>query len=174
MNGDGNGWAVGPDGMKMWGRYGAAGLLLMAEQDGAGPDASPEVLMQHRALWTNVGGTWALPGGALDSHETPVEAAVREASEECSLAPELVRVVHTEITAGPFAPDPDRPELAGGWTYTTVIARTRDGSRLRTFPNEESLELRWVPLDQLESLPLMPAFEASLPRLREIIGGLRD
>ncbi len=186
MNGDGNGWAAGPGDVKVWGRHGAAGLLLLAEPDTAGgadtsgtaktakePVAGPEVLMQHRALWTNAGGTWALPGGARDSHESPAEAAVREAVEECSLDPRLIEVLHEEVTAGPFPPDPRRPELAGNWTYTTVIARTSHGRRLLIHPNEESLELRWVPLDDLESLPLMPAFRKSLRGLRKIVDGLR-
>lgn len=169
MNGDGNGWAAGPGGVKVWGRYGAAGLLLLAEPDAAGV----EVLMQHRAPWTNAGGTWALPGGARDSHETTAEAALREAVEECSLDPGLIDVLHEEVTAGPFPADPEQPDLAGDWTYTTVIARTSHGRRLLTHANEESLELRWMPLDEIDSLPLMPAFQKSLPGLREIIAGLR-
>ncbi|HHU67972.1 NUDIX hydrolase [Corynebacterium sp.] len=166
MIGDGNGWAAGP-GAKVWGRFGAAGLMLLA-----GEGADPLVLMQHRALWTNNGGTWALPGGARDSHETVVEAAVREAVEECSLEPSLIEVLHEEVTAGPFPADPEQPELAGGWTYTTVIARTTTGGPLKTFPNEESVELRWVRLSELYELPLMPAFASSLPGLVQAIRSL--
>jgi ADP-ribose pyrophosphatase YjhB (NUDIX family) len=40
------------------------------------------VLLQHRAPWSHQGGTWGLPGGARDSHETPEQAAVREIAEE--------------------------------------------------------------------------------------------
>src|SRR5699024_10964978 len=81
MRGDGDGWAVGPDGRRHWGRYGAAGLLLRAP----GGDGRPQVLLQHRAAWSHEGGTWSIPGGARDSHEGAVEAAVREAGEECGL-----------------------------------------------------------------------------------------
>lgn len=165
MIGDGNGWAAGP-GARVWGRFGAAGLMLLAAE---GREGDPLVLMQHRALWTNNGGTWALPGGARDSHETVVEAAVRETVEECSLEPSLIEVLHEQVTAGPFPADPAQPELAGGWTYTTVIARTTTGGPLRTFPNEESVELRWVRLSELSDLPLMPAFAKSLPELVQAI-----
>lgn len=168
MIGDGNGWAAGP-GARVWGRFGAAGLMLLAAE---GDPADPLVLMQHRALWTNNGGTWALPGGARDSHETVQEAAVREAVEECSLEPSLIEVLHEEVTAGPFPADPEQPELAGGWTYTTVLARTVTGESLRTFPNEESVELRWVRLSELPDLPLMPAFASSLPGLVQAIRSL--
>lgn len=131
------------------------------------------VLMQHRAVWTNNGGTWALPGGARDSHESTAEAAVRETVEECSIDPSLVEVLHEVVTAGPYPADPRHPELAGGWTYTTVIARTTTGRTLRTFGNEESLDLRWVPLSGVGELPLMPAFAAALPGLVQEIGRLR-
>ena len=52
----GDAWVEGPDGTRYWGRYGAAGLLIV----------SPgfEVLLQHRAAWSHFGGTWGMPGGA--------------------------------------------------------------------------------------------------------------
>lgn len=161
MSGDGNGWAAGPAGAKVWGRFGAAGLFLVVDLP-----AGPELLMQHRALWTNAGGTWALPGGARDSQETPVEAAIREAGEETGIDAADIEVLHSQVTAGPFPMDPERPTLPGGWTYTTVIARTLDNSRLATVRNEESVELRWVALDSVEELPLLPAFARALPDLR--------
>ena len=66
-HGDGNGWVVSAEGARRWGRFGAAGLLLRAA-DPSDP-ATPLVLLQHRAVWTASGDTWALPGGARDSHE---------------------------------------------------------------------------------------------------------
>ena len=69
-SGDGNGWVVCALGHRHWGRFGAAGLLLT---DGR------RVLLQHRAAWTHEGDTWAVPGGARDSHEDPITAALREA-----------------------------------------------------------------------------------------------
>lgn len=156
MKGDGNGWAAAPNGAKVWGRHGAAGLLLYAPR-------TCELLLQHRAMWTNEGGTWALPGGARDSHEDATQAALREAHEETGIEEKDVRVLASVVTAGPFEPDPERPELAGGWTYTTVIAETRTGFTLPTAPNDESLELRWVRRDAVPGFPLLPAFEASFP-----------
>ena len=64
--------------------HGAAGLLLRAPR----PDGTPAVLLQHRAPWSHQGGTWGLPGGARDSHETAEQAAVREAHEEAGLPSE--------------------------------------------------------------------------------------
>lgn len=154
VHGDGDGWVVSDSGMPYWGRYGAAGLLLRAPR----PDGTPAVLLQHRAPWSHQGGTWGLPGGARDSHETPEETAVREAHEEAGLPGERVRVRATMVTAKILG--------TGGthWTYTTVIADA--GELLRTVPNQESAELRWVGEDEVAHLPLHPGFAASWQRLR--------
>lgn len=153
MRGDGDGFVVSDSGTAYWGRHGAAGLLLRAPQH----DGSAAVLLQHRAPWSHQGGTWGLPGGARDSHETVEQAAVREAHEEAGLTAELLTVRTTVVTA-----------TASGstWTYTTVIADAPE--LLETVPNRESAELRWVAEDDVAELPLHPGFEASWARLREV------
>ena len=150
MRGDGDGWAVGPDGEKRWGRHGAAGLLLRAPL----PDGRPAVLLQHRAAWSHQGGTWALPGGARDSHESTVDAAVREAHEETGIEVASVTVRAERVTSG----------LAGGWTYTTVVADAVE--TLVTSLNQESTELRWVPEPDVETMPLHSGFAEAWPSLR--------
>ncbi|OBH87445.1 DNA mismatch repair protein MutT [Mycobacterium scrofulaceum] len=154
MQGDGDGWVVSDSGAHYWGRFGAAGLLLRAPR----PDGTPAVLLQHRAVWSHQGGTWGLPGGARDSHETPEETAVREAHEEAGLPGELLTVRSTVVTA----------EVAGlggaRWTYTTVVADAAE--QLSTVPNRESAEMRWVAEDEVADLPLHPGFAASWQRLR--------
>ncbi|MEJ5998834.1 NUDIX hydrolase [Corynebacterium sp. H130] len=161
MYGDGDGWSAGPDGTRRWGKYGAAGLFLYAER-------THTVLMQHRAYWTASGGMWGIPGGARDSHESAVDAALREAHEETGVSVVPVQVIGSAVTAGPYPADPDRPELSGNWTYTTVVAKAP--VELEVESDEESLELRWVPVDQLEELDLLPAFIDALPIIREILG----
>ncbi|MCQ9352520.1 NUDIX domain-containing protein [Corynebacterium sp. 153RC1] len=138
-------WVVGPDGKKRWGKYGAAGLLLVA--DG-------HVLLQHRAAWTADGGTWALPGGALEFGETAVEAACREAYEEAQVRD--FRVVGERVTA-----------VHGSWTYTTVIAVA--DHLLETVANEESLELKWVAVEDVASYPLLEAFAKAWPELQRLV-----
>jgi 8-oxo-dGTP diphosphatase len=154
VHGDGDGWVISDSGAHYWGRYGAAGLLLRAPQ----PDGTPAVLLQHRAVWSHQGGTWSLPGGARDSHESAEETAVREAREEAGLAAERLTVRATVVTA----------EVAGvsgvRWTYTTVVADA--GELLHTVPNRESTELRWVDEDEVAELALHPGFAASWQRLR--------
>jgi 8-oxo-dGTP diphosphatase len=157
VRGDGDGWVVSDTGSYHWGTHGAAGLLLRAPQ----PDGTPAVLLQHRAPWSHQGGTWGLPGGARDSHETAEDAAKREADEEAGLASEQIAVRATVVTAEVLGARGER------WTYTTVVA---DASELLpTVPNHESAEMRWVGEDEVAELPLHPGFAASWHRLRAVL-----
>ena len=112
------------------------------------------MLLQHRAGWTAQGGTWGIPGGARDSHETPAQAAVRESVEECAIDPQRINVVEELVTT-------DLPE----WSYTTVIALCE--APLAVTANEESEELRWVPLAEISGFALHPGFAASLSNVLE-------
>ncbi|MGB3698476.1 MAG: NUDIX hydrolase [Gordonia sp. (in: high G+C Gram-positive bacteria)] len=149
MRGDGDGWVFDADGARYWGRHGAAGLLLCAPVDGG-----VAVLLQHRAIWSHQGGTWGLPGGARDSHESVEQAAVREAGEEAGIRDSDVRVVESIMTH----------RAPGGWSYTTVIAQA--DSPVATVGNGESTELRWVPVDEVADLALHPGLAEAWPGLR--------
>lgn len=150
MRGDGDGWSVTDDGTRRWGRHGAAGLLLRAP----GPDGASRVLLQHRAAWSHHGDTWGLPGGARDSHESVVEAALREAEEEAGVGSDDVRVRAELRTAG----------TDDGWSYTTVLADTP--APLALTPNGESAALAWVAEDEVGARALHPSFALSWPGLR--------
>lgn len=150
MRGDGDGWATCGAGHRHWGVVGAAGLLLRALD----PAGVPHVLLQHRAEWTQEGGTWGLPGGARDSHEDAVTAALREADEEAG-------VTHTSVRVR----DEFRDDH-GAWSYTTVVADT--DALLPTRAQRESLELSWVPETDVATLPLHSGFAATWPQLRAV------
>jgi 8-oxo-dGTP diphosphatase len=148
--GDGNGWVVCALGHRHWGRFGAAGLLVAS---------AGHVLLQHRAPWTHEGGTWAVPGGARDSDEAPLAAAVREAVEETSLDPRLAVPV-TELV-----------DDHGGWSYTTVVARADQRMAVES-TNPESTEMRWWPVDDVDDLLLHHGFAATWPELRTLVAEL--
>lgn len=137
-------WVEGPDGSRNWGRYGAAGLLVTHPELG--------VLLQHRARWSHFGGTWGLPGGAINEDESAVEAAIREAEEEAGVPGALIETQFTSVLD------------LGYWSYTTVVARARQ-QFAPIVGDAESLELRWVPLADVAALPLHPGFSASWPTL---------
>jgi 8-oxo-dGTP diphosphatase len=145
VDGDGNGWVRCSLGHRHWGRHGAAGLLLHTVDD----DGVVRVLMQHRAAWSHHGNTWGLPGGARDSHEDVVTAALREAGEETGLDRSRIRTRHRYL------------DDHGGWAYTTVYADVpRPMPMVR---NRESASLEWVPVDRVERLPLHPGFARTWP-----------
>lgn len=144
-NDSGDAWVFAPDGRQFWGTFGAAGLLAH--------DRARGVLLQHRVEWSHFGGTWTLPGGARHREETAVQAAFREAAEEAGVPEAAVRPRFSAVTD------------LGFWSYTTVIADVLEPFE-PVISDPESLELRWVPVAEVETLPLHPGFEASWPALR--------
>ncbi len=144
--GDGDGWTRCEQGHKHWGVHGAAGLLLWH---------GDRILLQHRALWSHHGGTWGILGGALNRGESAEQAALREAAEEAG------------VDAGTVAPTAEYVDDHGGWSYTTVIAHTAAPLQL-TGLTAETIEVRWVPADDLGSVALHPGFAASWDAVRQI------
>jgi 8-oxo-dGTP diphosphatase len=140
----GDAWVEGERG-RFWGRFGAAGILVH--------DPDRGVLLQHRVVWSDQGGTWGLPGGALHQGEDAVTGALREAAEEAGVPADRIRVLFTSVFTVDY------------WSYTTVVAEA-------TAPFEphiadaESIELRWVPVHEVEKLPLHTGFAAAWPHLR--------
>jgi 8-oxo-dGTP pyrophosphatase MutT (NUDIX family) len=147
---DGNGWVHCAHGHRHWGRFGAAGLLVT---DGR------QVLLQHRAAWTHEGDTWAVPGGARDSHEQPITAALREVAEETSLDPRLVTPLREWV------------DDHGGWSYTTIVAGTSSPAPVAPV-NAESTAISWWPIEAVAGLRLHRGFATAWPALRGLIGDI--
>jgi 8-oxo-dGTP pyrophosphatase MutT (NUDIX family) len=123
--------------------YGAAGLLVVAP--------GPQVLLQHRAPWSHGGDTWGVPGGARRQSESAVEAALREAVEETMLDVSQVRIIGQHV------------DDHGSWSYVTVLAEADEP--LAVEPEQESVDVRWVPIAEIMSLPLHAGFAATWPLL---------
>jgi 8-oxo-dGTP diphosphatase len=141
---DGDGWIQCDCAGKHWGLFGAAGLILIRDQS---------ILMQHRAPWVHNGDTWGIPGGARDSHETPLEAALREANEEIGIDTQLLTVVDE------FVDD------HGPWRYHTIVAKA-DPKLIAHEMNDESLEVKWISIAEVENQILHPSFEKTWPQLK--------
>jgi 8-oxo-dGTP diphosphatase len=141
----GDAWVEGPDGSRFWGRYGAAGLLVWHPAAG--------ILLQLRVGWSHFGGTWGLPGGALKEGELAEAGALREAHEEAGVPPEALRVLFTSVLD------------LGFWSYTTVVVEATEFFE-PVIGDAESQALRWVPVDEVDSLPLHPGFAAAWSQLR--------
>jgi 8-oxo-dGTP diphosphatase len=148
---DGDGWARCGRGHRHWGRFGAVGLLAWTGPDAdGGPD---RVLLAGRSRWSHHGGTWGPPGGARDSDEPALAAALREAREDCGLPPDGVTVTASL--------DDDH----GGWSYQTFLATAAGPPQVRA-ASPEITEARWVDVPQVAALPLHPGFAEHWPLLR--------
>lgn len=145
----GDAWVTAADGQRYWGRFGAAGLLAH--------DPARGVLLQHRVDWSDHGGTWGIPGGALHEHESAVDGARRESYEEAGAPVEATSPIFTHVL--------DR----GGWRYTTVIAEVTTPFEA-SITDAESHALAWAPVATVADYPLHPAFSASWPLLRPLLG----
>jgi 8-oxo-dGTP diphosphatase len=150
----GNGWVTCTLEHRHWGLFGAAGLLAYVPSPASPADSL--VLMQHRAAWSHEGGTWSLPGGAMDSEETPAETALREADEECGVNPKLV------VPRGLFSDE------HGGWVYHTVLAQAEDAFKVYA-DAYESDDAGWRPAGEVDQLKLHPGFAAYWPLLRQAL-----
>ncbi|MCC3282597.1 NUDIX domain-containing protein [Arthrobacter caoxuetaonis] len=144
----GDAWVISPSGEKYWGRFGAAGLLAV--------DPDRGVLLQHRAAWSHHGDTWGLPGGARHQHEGAEAAALRESAEEAgvpagALRPRFMSVLDLQM-----------------WTYSTLMADVREPFE-PVISDPESRELAWIPVEDVEALPLHPGFAASWQKLRPLL-----
>lgn len=144
---DGDGWVECRCGDRHWGKHGAAGLLLYRED---------EVLLQHRAPWVHNGDTWGIPGGARDSHESALDAALRESFEEIGIESNSVSAMYSHLD--------DHID----WRYETIIAKVN--GELRNFQkNHETLDLKWFKLSEVGTTKLHPSFSRSWPRLKELL-----
>lgn len=149
---DGDGWVSCRCGSRHWGLNGAAGLVLHRP----GVDG-PEVLLQHRATWVHDGGTWAVPGGARDSHEDPVQAALREAHEEVGVAAGHVRV-QAVVTGTDH----------GDWRYDYVLAGATPQAHVH-HANDETADLDWLPVSAVPGLPLHHGLARDWTRLARLV-----
>ncbi|MEU6720843.1 NUDIX domain-containing protein [Nonomuraea sp. NPDC046802] len=145
----GDEWTHCEQGHRHWGSGGGSGLLGYHRA----PGGEVYVLMQLRSAGTHHGGTWGLPGGARQSGEPPIDAALREATEENRLDPREVNV------RGVYHDD------HGGWAFDTVIGEMSHLTDV--WPaSPESLDNAWVPLEEVPRRNLHPDLARAWPELR--------
>lgn len=109
------------------------------------------VRLGHRWLLVHEaehGQLWYLPAGRVEPGETFVAAAKRETLEEAGIQIDIDGVVRIE-----HSPSPD------GTARTRVIflAHPADDTPPKQTPDQESIEARWVSLQEMAELPLRGA-----------------
>jgi len=149
----GDGFVTLTDGTRRWGRFGAAGVLVRCPSADGGFD----YFLARRSEWCHQGGTWAIPGGALNHGEAPLVGALREFAEE----------VGVELTE--YAVVTTHEDDHGGWSYWTVVVDV-PARFTATVHNWETAETGWVAEHDLARLELLAAFRATLARLGLLAG----
>lgn len=140
-------WKWCSDGVRRWGPYGAAGILFRD----APADSPDRYYLVRRGHSTHFGGTWGIPGGALDQGETPWEAARRETLEEVGYA----------VSSGEAPGYEDA--LATDWSYWTFVVTVQEPFVGRF--NWEVSEEGWFTVDEIAAMNVLPALAATFPGL---------
>jgi 8-oxo-dGTP diphosphatase len=146
----GDGMLTLPNGRRLWGRFGAAGLLVRHTDS----DGNVRYFMQKRGEDVQLAGTWSVPGGAIYELETADDGAVREFVEEAGSLP-VGRVVGRHVAE----------QGDGAWAYTTVIYEVDE--QFEPDENWESAGGRWLTADEVAELDLHPGFASAWPVLRD-------
>ncbi len=114
---------------------------------------------RNRILWLRRGiapaiGQWALPGGYMESGETPQEAASRELEEETGIRvdPETMQLVSVSTVLH--------------MTQTHLVFRSEVDSVPEHQLTDEALEIAWFGLDEMPWAEL--AFGTVEPQVREM------
>lgn len=138
---------VGKNGEKYWGSK-AAGIFFT---DGE------KVLVLKRSKKGDNPGTWGLPGGKLEEKETFVDAARREAKEECG-----------KIEGSRFE---DLKQEDGSHTWFTFFFKVKE--LFDCDLSDEHTDYKWLEIEDLKKYNLHPKFKKSLDRHLKVIKNSR-
>jgi ADP-ribose pyrophosphatase YjhB (NUDIX family) len=127
-------------------------------------------------LWHKKLSMWLPPGGHIDPHELPDEAAVREVKEETGLDIMLISEPALQGVPGPL--QLARPEgvqledIAPGHQHIDLIyfARPRDPKAVRPVANDEVDRVGWYGRADLSRIPLTEEVRAWVERALDRIG----
>jgi mutator protein MutT len=127
----------------------AAAVAVAVSEEGFGADLAglprPEQWSERPALiltrrskqLRNHAGQWALPGGRIDSGETPEQAALRELAEE----------IHLQLDADSVLGRLDDYETRSGYVITPVVVWAGAAREIRPNPAEVA-SIHRIPIDE--------------------------
>ncbi len=97
---------------------------------------------------------WEFPGGKVDPGETETEALVRECLEELGVRVDVSHRVGADVLMAD-----------GRYLLKVFLARLVEGV---PYPHEHS-DLRWLGVDELESVPWLPADAPIVASLKPLL-----
>jgi 8-oxo-dGTP diphosphatase len=134
---------LGSGGGRYWGRKGA-GIFFT---DGK------RVLLLKRSEKGDCAGTWGIPGGKVEEGESLIDAAIREAKEECG-----------RINGQRFE---DLHEKDGLHDWTTFFFKVDKPFECEL--SDEHTDYDWVDLDGLNGYRLHPKFKENMDRHLRVV-----
>lgn len=134
---------IGKDGKKYWGSK-AAGIFFTDGQ---------KVLLLKRSKKGDNEGTWGLPGGKVEENETLIDAAKREAKEECG-----------KVEGSRFE---DIKEQDGMHNWTTFFFKIKKPFDCKL--SDEHTDYKWVDIKEIEKYKLHPELKKNLDRHFNVI-----
>jgi 8-oxo-dGTP diphosphatase len=134
---------VGKQGKKYWGRKGA-GIFFT---DGK------KVLLLKRSNKGDNGGKWGLPGGKVEEGETDIDAAIREAKEECG-----------KVKGKRFE---KLEEKDHHHYWTTFFFRVDEPFSCKL--SDEHTKWKWFEFEELKDIKLHPSLKKNLKRHLKVI-----
>jgi 8-oxo-dGTP pyrophosphatase MutT (NUDIX family) len=129
---------IGKDGSRYWGSK-AAGIFFT---DGV------KVLLLKRSKKGDNEGTWGLPGGKVEEGETLIDAARREAKEECG-----------HVEGSRFD---DLNEKDGMHNWTTFFFKIKKPFECKL--SDEHTDYKWVDINAMSDYNLHPKLKNNLDR----------
>jgi phosphatase NudJ len=105
------------------------------------------VRLGHRFLMTQekkYGSTWSIPGGRVEPGESLADACLREVVEETGVPVRLDGILRVEHTPSP----------SGSRVRVVFVATPLDDTPPKSVPDDESLQARWLTLDEIAALPV--------------------
>lgn len=139
--------------MKTYHRFGKDGKIYRGKK-GAGIlfTNGQKILLLKRADGDEIG-SWGIPGGKGEAGELDIDTAVRETKEECGGI--------TGQRLGKFE------EYDNVFRWTTFFYKV--DRPFQCHLSKEHSEYKWVPLDEVESLPLHSKFKENWPDYKRAI-----
>ena len=118
-----------------------------------------EVLLVRASSGTGVPGTWWLPGGGLRFAESPEKCLVREFMEETGLRADVASVVDVVSDVTVLVREPIRLH-----SVRLIYNVTVEEATPRAETGGSTDEVRWVYVEDLAGLPLIPWLRELLVR----------
>jgi len=110
---------------------------------------------------------WSIPGGLVELGETVQETTVREVKEETNLEVQVRRLIDVVDN---LEPD-EKGRLRYHFVVLDFLVHLKEGS-LRA--GSDVLDVRWVPLDEVEEYDLTKTFREFFERNRGMLQGFNS